>query len=87
MQSINLSVNPMFLLVKALGFKHTNMMEWFVMNGERMVLYKSAQNPDIYHRDYIAAPNGNREVNHLTFGGFSYIVFSPFHLDCLCAYA
>ena len=51
--------------MKALGFKHTNMMEWFVMQGERMVLFKSAQNPDIYHRDYIAAPNGNREVRNL----------------------
>ena len=51
--------------VKALGFKHTNMMEWFVMIPERMVLFKSAQNPDIYHRDYIAAPNGNREVRNL----------------------
>ena len=54
--------------MKALGFKHTNMMEWFVMDSERLVLFKSAQNPDIYHRDYIAAPNvGKREVSHLIF--------------------
>ena len=34
------------------------------MSIERFLLFKSAQNIDLYHRDYLAAPNGvNKEVN------------------------
>ena len=45
--------NPINLLfsVKKLGIKHINIMEWFEMRMEKILLLKSAQNPDIYHRN------------------------------------
>ena len=40
-----------YFQVKKLGIKHINIMEWFEMRMEKILLLKSAQNPDIYHRN------------------------------------
>ena len=48
--------------MKALGFKHENMMEWFQMSVERFLVFKSAQNPDIYHRNLAIS-----KINSLNF--------------------
>ena len=44
-------------LVKELGFDHLDMGEYIAGQMKKMFLYKSSQNPDIYHRDYLAVLN------------------------------
>jgi len=44
-------------LVKYLKMPVINLMEWFEMKVERMLLAKSVQSTNIYHKDYLAAPN------------------------------
>jgi len=52
-------------LAGALGIKHVDLIEFFVMEMERMILMKTVQNPEIYHRDYLAAPNArNYEISY-----------------------
>jgi len=52
-------------LPKALGIEHIDLIEFFVMELERIILSKSVQNPEIYHRDYLAAPNArNFEISY-----------------------
>ncbi|XP_023330624.1 beta-1,3-galactosyltransferase 1 isoform X3 [Eurytemora carolleeae] len=43
-------------LVKALGFRHIDMIEFFKVEMEKVLLMKSVQDPKIYHKDYLAAP-------------------------------
>ena len=40
-----------FTLVKELKIKHLNMMKFFNMGMEKGLLFKSVQNPDIYHKE------------------------------------
>ena len=52
-------------LAKELGIGHVDLREFFVMELEKILLMKSAQNPEIYHRDYLAAPNARDfEISH-----------------------
>ncbi|XP_023330623.1 beta-1,3-galactosyltransferase 1 isoform X2 [Eurytemora carolleeae] len=44
-------------LVKELKFKHLDMMRFFNMGMEKGLLFKSIQNPEIYHKDFLAVPS------------------------------
>ena len=45
------------ILAEKLAIEHIDLIEFFVMEMERIILSKSVQNPEIYHKDYLAAPN------------------------------
>ncbi|XP_023341271.1 uncharacterized protein LOC111711214 [Eurytemora carolleeae] len=52
-------------LVKALGFKHLDLSTYFNTVTENGVVIKSVQNPAIYHKDFLAVPNGkNFEISY-----------------------
>ena len=54
--------------MKALNFEHLDILNYFEMRMDKMLLIKSVQNPVTYHRDYLAAPQArNYEVGPVRF--------------------
>ena len=43
-------------LAEKVGIKHQDMIRYWTMSTEQLMLMKSMQSPDVYHRDFLSSP-------------------------------